>query len=73
MNAYFQLIGEDHKTFLRLVPPTEDGQNLESADIIDYLNFNKIMFDLPSLNAAVSNLENEQVVLLNNDELIPVN
>lgn len=73
MNAYFQLLGEDHKTFLRLVPPTEDGQNLESADIIDYLNFNKIMFDLPSLNAAVSNLESEQVVLLNNDELIPVN
>ena len=73
MNAYFQLLGEDHKTFLRLVPPTEDGQNLESADIIDYLNFNKIMFDLPSLNAAVTNLESEQVVLLNNDELIPVN
>ena len=73
MNAYFQLIGEEGKTYIRLIPPTEGGVDLEAADVIDYLNFNKIMFDLPSLNAAISNFDSEKIVHLNNDELIPVN
>ena len=74
MNGYFQLIGKDGQTYIRLVPPTDGGERLEVSDVIDYLNFHRLMFDLPSLNKAVSELaSDETVVLLNKDELIPIN
>ena len=73
MNAYFQLIGQEGKTCLRLIPPTDGGNALEVGDVVDYLNFNKIMYDLPSLNNAISDLTEEKVIVLNNDELVPVN
>ena len=73
MNGYFQLVGQDGKTWLKLYPPTDGGEALDVSDVIDYLSFHKLMYDLPALNKAVSELESETAVLLNNDELIPVN
>ncbi|MCR5799448.1 MAG: FapA family protein [Lachnospiraceae bacterium] len=73
MNAYFQLLGKEGKTMLRLVPATDGGNDLSVSDAIDYLNFNKILYDLPSLNAAIIGLTEETVVQLNNDPLVPVN
>ena len=73
MNGYFQLVGQDGKTWLKLYPPTDGGDALDVADVIDYLNFHKLVYDLPALNKAVSELSAETAVLLNNDELIPVN
>lgn len=73
MNAYFQLIGENGKTELRLVPPSDGGRELQTSDVIDYLTFHKILFDLPTVNKEVLELFEEKVITLNNDKLIPVN
>lgn len=53
MNAYFQLMSDENTTKMRLVPPTEGGNELSLSDAIDYLNFHKIKYDLPILNEAV--------------------
>ena len=73
MNAYFQLIGEEGQTKLRLVPPTNGGKELQVSTVVDYLSFHKITFELPALNDAVRNYEQETVIKLNDEELIPVN
>lgn len=73
MNAYFQLIGDGGKTSLRLVPPTNGGRELQTADVIDYLVFHKIAFDLSVVNKEVLELFEEKTIQLNDNELIPVN
>lgn len=73
MNGYYQLIGSQGDTRLKLVPATDGGAVLDVNEIVDYLNFHKIMFDLAALNKAVLGLEEETVILLNKDKLIPVN
>lgn len=73
MNGYFMLCGAEGDTKLKLFPPTADGKALETADVTDYLNFHKIDYDLTAVNSAVSGLEEETVIVLNNDPLIPIN
>ena len=73
MNAYFQLMADGDVTKLRLVPPTDGGAQLQLSDVIDYLNFHKINFEIPPLNEAVRDLDTEKVVTLCNEKLIPVN
>ena len=31
MNGYFQLIGKDGQTYIRLVPPTDGGERLQTG------------------------------------------
>lgn len=73
MNGYFQLIGGKGDTRIRLVPPTDGGAELDVNDVIDYLTFHKIMYDLPALNNAVAALSEETEIVLNKDKLIPIN
>ena len=73
MNAYFQLIGGNGSTNIRLVPASGGGKDLNVGDVIDYLNFHKVNFDLTVLNKAVSGLNEETVIQLNDEKLIPVN
>lgn len=73
MNAYFQLMSDENTTKIRLVPPTEGGNELLLSDVIDYLNFHKIKYDLSALNEAVRNLAEETVVDLNEESFIPIN
>lgn len=73
MNGYFRLWGAEGDTRIKLIPPTDGGMPLFVGDVIDYLNFHKIDFDITALSSAVSSLEFETVVFLNKDPLIPVN
>lgn len=73
MNAYFQLVGESGSTKLRLVPASDGGRDLDMGELIDYLNFHKIVFDVTAVNKAIASLSEETVVALNNDALTPVN
>lgn len=73
MNAYFQLVGESGSTMLRLVPATNDGKSLDMGEVIEYLNFHKVIFDITAVNKAIANMSEETMVLLNNDPLTPVN
>ena len=73
MNGYFRLWGEAGDTRIKLIPPTDGGRPLEVGDVIDYLNFHKIDYDISALGSAVSSLEFETELFLNSDPLIPVN
>ena len=44
MNAYFQVINEENKTKLRLIPATDDGQGIDMSILMDYLNYNNNIF-----------------------------
>ena len=73
MNAYFQLIGETDGTKIMLVPPTDGGRELQPGDVIDYLNFHKLGFNLTQINEAVLGLTEKTVLQLNKERLIPIN
>ena len=72
MNAYFQIINDDKKTCLRLVPATDGGEELDNSVLLDYLNFHEISCDLSELNRALSTLSKETVIVLNDSEMLPI-
>ena len=72
MNAYFQVINEENKTKLRLIPATEDGQGLDMSILMDYLNYNNIKYDVKELNLAVVSLKEEKVVTLCEGKSLPI-
>ncbi|MBQ8591472.1 MAG: DUF342 domain-containing protein [Lachnospiraceae bacterium] len=78
MNGYFQLIYNEAGTSIRLVPPTDGGEPLKMADVMEYLDMKAIPHDLTALNSAVTTLQKEIVVTVNNkkgyseDELVVV-
>lgn len=73
MNGYFQLIADEDTTKMRLVPPTDGGNEISLSDVLDYLNFHKIKYELPAVNEAVREMQEEKVILLNREKLIPIN
>lgn len=68
MNGYFQLIYNDMGTSLRLVPPTKGGEPLKTSEIMDYLDYKKVEYDVASLNAAVTSLKEEISIALNKNK-----
>lgn len=72
MNAYFQIIAGAHDTRLTLYPPTENGQAFSMNDLIQYLNYHKIEYQLPDLNKVVSTYTEETTVLLNENVMLPI-
>lgn len=72
MNAYFQIINGEHDTRLRLVPATDDGASLDIGEVINYLNYHKILFQLPDVNKAVQNFVEETVITLNEETILPI-
>lgn len=72
MNAYFQVITGEGETKLRLVPATEDGLAIDIGELINYLNFHKILFQLPELNKAVHGFTEETIIVLNEEAILPI-
>ncbi len=72
MDAGFQLICESNCTKLKLTPASDGGAGLEIGDIIDYLNYNKIDFQIPELNKAIVGLSEEKTVVLSDKATLPV-
>jgi len=66
VNASFQVICASNGTQLKLTPATEGGARLDTGALIDYLNFNKIDFQIGSVTAAAASVEQEMVIPLNN-------
>lgn len=53
MNGYFQIINNDNGVDLKIVHPTENGEIASIQEIVNFLNREKITFDLKSLNQAL--------------------
>ena len=72
MNGYFYLDMNEQGTFLHLIPQTGDGMPVEAGEVAEYLEFEKIPFDLPAIhNAIVSGRETR--VPLCAERKLPVN
>ena len=61
MNGYFQLINEEEKTSVMLYPATNGGEELDIAEVADYLDFREIKFNQSELYAAAKQLKEEPV------------
>ncbi len=72
LNAFFQIIDGDSETKLRLVPASGEGEPLNASELLDYLNFHKINFDLPAVNKVLQNLTTETVIILNKEPCYPI-
>ena len=72
MNAYFQIIHGEKETKLRLVPATDDGNAIDIGELINYLNYHKVLFQLPELNKAVNSYKEETIITLNEDAVLPI-
>ena len=72
MNAYFQIINGDDNTSIKLVPATDNGNAIDMSELINYLNYHKILFPLTDLNKAVLHLHEETIIKLNDDVILPI-
>lgn len=72
-NGYFQLVIREHGTFLRLIPPVENGERIDISEVISYLSKIKIgAIDAKEINAAIIKLTNQPIdILLTSDKMIP--
>ncbi len=57
---------------LLLTPATNGDDNIDIGALIDYLNYNRVDFDLSSLNKAVSNLSEETTITLNESAMAEI-
>ena len=52
-NGYFQLVHKEDGTYIRLIPTKVEEQSFSIGELMDYLNFRDIEFDIKELNRAV--------------------
>ena len=73
-NGYFQLIIQEHGTFLRIFPAKDGGERVAVSEAVAYLTKQRITtFDIKALNAAIVNQEEKpQDVLVTSEKIIPV-
>lgn len=72
MNAYFQILNGDSETKLKLFPATDDGLPINMNELINYLTFHQISYQISELNAAVSGLKEETTITLNQEKILPI-
>lgn len=75
MNGYFKLYIKDNGTYLKLFPPTLNGNKIEFEDISNYLNWCYIKdYDLSELMNALLSIEDKPIeVKLCSSMVLPVN
>ena len=72
MNASFQVICEESCTKLRLTPATDGGASFSLTTVIEYLNFNRIDYDVSEVNQAMNTLLEEKIIKLNDKHTHPI-
>ncbi|MCR4832560.1 MAG: FapA family protein [Butyrivibrio sp.] len=71
MNGYFQLVITDEGTGIKVFPPTEGSQALQTNDVRDYLDAHKIEHDVVIINDAVTKAEGN-VVIFSKAQILPI-
>lgn len=72
MNGYFRLDMKEQGTYLHLIPPTDNGIPVEAGEVAEYLEFEKIPFELPVIHTAILTGKETEVRLCTERKL-PVN
>ena len=71
MNGYFQMVITKEGTGIRVYAPTEGGVPLDVNIVRDYLDDRKIQYDVVKINEAVTNADNESVVIFTEAQVMP--
>ncbi len=73
VNGYFRLQIEDNGVYIKLIPPTEDGEPITMADIMSYLSMVKMpKYDIAALNQVVLALKEPTLMKLTEADFSPV-
>lgn len=73
MNAYYQIINDSFGTKLKFFPPTDGGRDtVDVQELMDYLSFHKIPFQVKNLAVANGAIKEEKTVSLSNQRCMPV-
>ncbi|MDR0220932.1 MAG: FapA family protein [Lachnospiraceae bacterium] len=77
MNGYFQILHEEAGTYLKVIKPTDGGETVSVAEVMDYLDTHGVPFDVPTLNQglaiALDNPASEMAVPLCGMAIPPIN
>lgn len=68
VNGYFQIGVRPGGTFLHVFPPQENGIAVTTTEVVEYLNFKGIQFDLKEVDAAVKKMQ-DITIRINGDEI----
>lgn len=62
-NGYFRLVEIGQEYGLQLISPTDGGKHIMIAEVVDYLESNKLVYDLSVLREKIESNEDAVVVL----------
>ena len=63
MNGYFRLVKVEQGIGLELIPPTDGGEQIRIAEVMDYLSNYSLVCDLSVLKEKISTREKETIFL----------
>ena len=64
-NEYFQLVNQEQKAYLRIIPSEEGGEALDIKEVLAYLlEIGYENYDMVELNEAVSQNAEEKLVFV---------
>lgn len=72
MNGYFQVICKTVGVYLRCYPPTGDGRPINMKELLDYLETEKLPYDIQVLNETLNGLVEEQDIFLTVEKILPI-
>lgn len=72
MNGYFQIICKTVGVYLRCYPPTGDGRPINFKEVLDYLEMERLPYDIKVLNETLNGLVEEQEILLTMEKIMPI-
>lgn len=73
MNGYFQILMDEMGVKLKLVPPTDGGNQISIKELTLYLDREKIPYDLKGLNSELISLKDQPKILFMTDQkMLPI-
>lgn len=73
MNAFFQLERTDDGVYLKLFSPTNGGKQIDTRELADYLDRNKIEYDKGTLVTNCIGLRENKIIKISGQTIKPVN
>lgn len=71
-NAYFQLVQEDEKIWLKVYPPKDGGEVFSVDDVLKYFELISFVdYDMVAIDQYIKRLEFDSPLMLKKGELIP--
>lgn len=69
-NAYFQLRNDDNKLYIDFYAATDNGEELTTSEVSNYLNSKAIVFDIVTLDKAIKANKDISVKLADEEHII---